>query len=79
MHSELQILFSWSDELTIVYILLPLHRAFHKALAWPNSKYEDVNKTLDRPSIVPEGGAEQVWEGGELQPPASRKTATATF
>ena len=40
---ELWILLSWSDELTI-YTLLPLHRAFHIAHAWPNSKYEDINE-----------------------------------
>ena len=42
---ELQILLSWSDELTI-YTLLPLHRAFHVARAWPNSKYEDMDEIL---------------------------------
>ena len=42
---ELRILLSWSDELTI-YTLLPLHRAFHVAHAWPNSKYEDINEIL---------------------------------
>ena len=56
---ELRILLSWSDELTI-YTLLPLHRAFHIAHAWPNSKYEDINEILYRASIVPGGGAEQV-------------------
>ena len=45
------------------YTLLPLHRAFHVARAWPNSKYEDINEILYQPSIVPGGGAEQVWEG----------------
>ena len=54
---ELRILFSWSDELTL-YTLLPLHRAFHIARAWPNSKYEDINEILYRPSIVPGGGTE---------------------
>ena len=60
---ELRILLSWSDELTI-YTLLPLHRAFQVARAWPNSKYEDMNEILYRPTIVPWGGAEQVWGGG---------------
>ena len=54
-----QIQLNWSDELTI-YTLLPLHRAFHVACAWSNSKYEDINEILYRPSIVPGGGAEQV-------------------
>ena len=27
----------------------------------PNSKYEDINKILYRPSLVSGGGAEQVW------------------
>ena len=63
---ELWILLSWSDELTI-YTLLPLHRAFHVARVWPNSKYEDINEILYRPSIVTGGGTEQVWGG--LQPP----------
>ena len=63
---ELWILLSWSDELTI-YSLLPLHHAFHVARVWPNSKYEDINEILYRPSTVPGGGAERVWGG--LQPP----------
>ena len=64
---ELRILLSRSDELTI-YTLLPLHRAFH--VAWPISKYEDINEILNRPSIVPGGGAKQVWEGSTpLKPP----------
>ena len=54
--------------MSTVYTLLPLHRAFHVACAWPNSKYEDINEILYRPSIVPGGGA--------LSPPP-RKTATA--
>ena len=66
---ELWILFSWSDE------LLPLHRAFHVARTWPNSKYKDINEILYRPSIVPGGGAEQVW-GGYSPPKPPRKTAT---
>ena len=56
---ELWILLSWSNTLTI-YTVLPLHRALHVAHAWPNSKYEDINEILYRPSIVPGGGAEQV-------------------
>ena len=60
---ELWILLSWSDELTI-YTLLPLHRAFHVARTWPNSK---INEILYRPSIVPGGGAEQVC--GDYSPP----------
>ena len=59
MQSELWILLSWSDELTI-YTLEPLHRAFHVARAWPNSKYKDINEILYRQSIVPRGRAEQV-------------------
>ena len=54
---ELRILLSWSDELTL-HTLLPLHRAFHIAREWPNSKYEDINEILYR--IVSGGGAEQV-------------------
>ena len=64
---ELRILLSWSDELAI-YTLLPLHRAFHIAHAWPNSKYEDINEMLYRPSTVPGSGAEQVWGGGSVPP-----------
>ena len=60
---EIRILLSWSDELTI-YTLLPLHRALHVAHVWPNSKYEDINEILYRPSIIPGGVAEQVWGGG---------------
>ena len=59
---ELWILLSWSDELT----LLPLHRAFHIACVWPNSKYEDINEILYRPSIVPGSGAETL---PPLKPP----------
>ena len=59
---ELRILLSWSDELTI-YTLLPLHRALHVAHVWPNSKYEDINEILYRPSIIPGGVVEQVWGG----------------
>ena len=70
---QLCILHSWSDELTILYTLLPLNRAFHVARAWPNSKYKDINEILYRPSIVPGGGAEQVWGGGAIAP---CKTAT---
>ena len=33
-----------------LYTLLPLHRAFHVAPAWPNSKYEDNNEILYHPS-----------------------------
>ena len=78
---ELQILLSWSDELTI-YILLPLHRAFHIVRAWPSSKYEDINEILYRPSIVPGGGAEQVWEGSSplsppVKPPLAKELAHA--
>ena len=54
---ELRILLSWSDELTI-YTLLPLHRAFHIAHTWPNSKYEEINEILYHPSIVRGGGIE---------------------
>ena len=64
---ELRILLSWSDEL-IIYTLLPIHRAFHVARAPPNSKYEDINEILYRPSIVPGGGAEQVWGGAPVPP-----------
>ena len=60
---ELRILLSWSNELNVC-TLLPLHRAFHVARAWSNSKYEDINEILYRPSIVPGSGAEQVWGGG---------------
>ena len=60
---ELQILLNWSDERTIS-TLLPLHHAFHVTHAWPNSKYEDINE-----SIVPGGGAEQVWGGAPAPPP----------
>ena len=60
---ELWILLSWSDELTILFCLFVVVRA------WPNSKYEDINETLYRPSIVPGGGA-------EAPPPPPRKTAT---
>ena len=66
---ELQILLNWSDELTI-YPLLLLHRAFHVARMWPNSKYEDINEILYRPSIVPGGGSEHYWGGGEGGAPA---------
>ena len=81
---ELWILLSCSDELTI-YTLLPLHRAFHVARAWPNSNYEDINEIFYRPSIVPGGGAEQYLGGLQLPPPPPpppsplkppRKTAT---
>ena len=53
------------SELTI-YTLLPLH---HVARAWPNFRCEDINEILYRPSIVPGGGAEQIWRGAGLQPP----------
>ena len=55
--------------------LQPLHRAFHVGRAWPTSKYEDINDTLYRPSIVPGDGAEQVWGGSSL-PKLRHKTAT---
>ena len=65
---ELQILLSWSDELT-AYTLLPLHRAFHVAHAWSNSKYEDINEILYRPSIVPLGWDRASWGAPALQTP----------
>ena len=72
---ELRILLSWSDELTI-NTLLPLHRAFHVQCSMrPNSKYEDTNEILYRPSIVPGGGAEQVW-GSSSPAPSPRMVAS---
>ena len=56
--------------MNLLYIYIYIHSAFHVAGAWP----EDINKTLYRPSVVPEQGAEQVWGG--LQSPSPRKTAT---
>ena len=73
---ELRILLSWSDELTI-YTLLPLHRALHVAHVWPNSKYEDINEILYRPSIIPGGVVEQVWGGFCPSWPPPHKTTTA--
>ena len=57
--------------MNLLYTLLPLHRAFHEARAWSNSKYEDNNEILYHPSIVPGGGTEQVWGGSSppVKPP----------
>ena len=66
VQSELRILLSWSDELGIYSSAL--HRAFHEACAWPNSKYEDNNEILYHPSIVPGSGTKQVWGGSSLVP-----------
>ena len=53
-----------------MYTLLPLHRAFHVAHAWPNSRYEDINEILYRPRIVPGDGAEHVCGGSTpIKPP----------
>ena len=71
---QLRILLSWSDELTIY----TLHHAFHVACAWPNSKYEDINEILYRPSIVPGGGVEQVW-GGSSPPPIKPPLSCTDF
>ena len=77
---ELRILLSWSDELTI-YTLLPLHRAFHVARAWPNSKYKDINEICIVKAHYEWVGHSNFWGApATLHPPQPLcKTATAVF
>ena len=55
------------SELTI-YTLLPLH---HVARAWPNSRCEDINEILYRPSKYQEEGQSKFGGGGAPAPPLS--------
>jgi len=69
--SQLNSGFYSAGQMNLLYTLLPLHRAFHVARAWPNSKYEDINEILYRPSTLRMGGTEQFLGGSSNPPPPS--------